>query len=134
VIVADVNLLAYLLIDGEFTELAEKAYARDRRWVAPRSHRFELLNVMATNVRGGKIDLAQAGILFRRAFRMVSTPWDVESMDVLRLSVESRHATYDCEYIVLARQRRLRVVTHDQKMLEKFPDVAVSIELFSSGK
>jgi predicted nucleic acid-binding protein len=52
-IVADVNLLAYLLIEGEFTEIAERAYARDRRWIAPRSHRFELLNVLATNARAG---------------------------------------------------------------------------------
>src|SRR4051794_20038657 len=53
VIVADVNLLVYLLINGPFTSDAERAFARDRRWIAPQSHRFELLNVLSTNVRAG---------------------------------------------------------------------------------
>jgi predicted nucleic acid-binding protein len=134
VIVADVNLLVYLLIDGPFTEAAEAAYRRDRRWVAPRSHRFELLNVLATNVRAGVVTLDQADEAWREAFRLVSTPWDADQVDVLKLSVESRIATYECEYVVLARQRHLRVVNQDGRMLEHFPDTAVSIADFASGK
>ena len=133
-IVADVNLLVYLLVDGDFTAAAEQAYRRDRRWVAPRAHRFELLNVLATHVRAGSVPLDDADALWRRAFRLVSTPWDVEPMDVLRLSVQSRTATYDCEYVVLARQRRLKVVTNDGGMLARFPDVAVSIADFAAGR
>jgi predicted nucleic acid-binding protein len=135
VIVADVNLLVYLLISGPFTSDAERAFARDRRWIAPRSHRFELLNVLSTNVRAGTIKLDQADVLWRKAFRLVVLPTtDVEPMDVLKLSVNSKVATYDCEYVVLARLRRLKLVTNDGGILRAFPDVAVSIGDFAAGK
>ena len=34
-IVADTNLIAYLLINGEHTHLAEKIFQKDADWVAP---------------------------------------------------------------------------------------------------
>ena len=133
-IVADVNLLVYLLIDGEFTPLAERALRRDRRWVAPRSHRAELLNVLATTVRAGVIRAGAFAPIWRRAYRTVATPADPDPFDVFQLSVESRIATYDCEYVAIARQRRLRLVTNDRPMRRAFPDVAVSLEDFAAGK
>lgn len=133
-IVADVNLLAYLLISGPHTADAERAFARDRRWIAPRSHRFELLNVLSTNIRAGSIKLEQADALWRKAFRLVSTPTEVDPMDVLKLSVDSKVATYDCEYVVLARMKRLKLVTNDGGILRAFPDVAVRIEDFAADE
>ena len=128
------NLLAYPLIEGEFTAAAEQAYRRDRRWVAPRAHRFELLNILATNVRAGVVSVAQAEVAWLRVFRLVSTSCDAAPMDVLRLSVQAQTATYDCEYVALAGERRLRVVTNDGGMLRRFPDVAVSIVDFAAGQ
>lgn len=133
-IVADVNLLVYLLIDGEFTEAAERCRLRDRRWIAPRSHRFEFLNVLATNVRAGVIERNNVDELWKRAFRLMVTAQDVDPMNILDLSVASKIATYDCEYVALARDRRLRLVTNDRKVLETFEDVAVSIEDFADGR
>jgi predicted nucleic acid-binding protein len=52
----------------------------------------------------------------------------------VRLSVETKIATYDCEFVVLARRLKLRLVTKDKALLRAFPDVAVSIEDFASGK
>lgn len=134
-IIADVNLLAYLLIEGEFTESAERAFARDRRWIAPAHHRTEFLNLLATNVRAKVITSATAEVLWKQSFKLVaSPPTPVDPMDVLRLSIASRVATYDCEYVVLARLRRLRLVTNDGGVLRNFPDVAVSIADFADGK
>jgi len=134
VIVADVNLLVYLLVSGEFTLLAERALRRDRRWIAPRSHRAELPNVLATNVRAGVVRIETFDSLWRRAYRTVATPADSDPAEVLRLSVESRIATYDCEYVAMARQRRLRLVTNDGPMQRAFPDVAVRLVDFAEGR
>jgi hypothetical protein len=48
VIVADKNLVAYLVIDGEFTEAASSALRADAEWVAPSQPLYELLNVLST--------------------------------------------------------------------------------------
>ena len=133
-IVADVNLLVCLLVHGEFTSLAERALRRDRRWVAPRSHRGELLNVLATNVRAGTVRAETFDSLWRRAYRTVATPADPDPAEVLRLSVESRIATYDCEYVAMARQRRLRLVTNDGPMQRAFPDLATRLVDFAEGR
>ena len=54
-IVADVNLIAYFLIPGEFTVAAEGVRMRDSDWTAPELWATEFLNVLATNVREGCI-------------------------------------------------------------------------------
>jgi predicted nucleic acid-binding protein len=134
VIVADVNLLVYLLVRGLFTAAAERALRRDRRWVAPRSHRSELLNVLATNVRAGFVRADTFDGLWRRAHRTVATPPDPDPSTVLSLSVKSSIATYDCEYVAMARQRHLKFVTNDGPAMRAFPDVAVSLEDFAAGR
>ena len=50
-IVVDVNVLAYLLIPGKFTEAAEQLLAEDSAWVVPRLWRSELRNILATYLR-----------------------------------------------------------------------------------
>lgn len=56
-----------------------------------------------------------------------------DPLDVLTASLTLNLSTYDCEYVVLARMRNLKLVTADKKVLEAVPDLAVSIEDFGSG-
>lgn len=134
-IVADINLLAYLLIRGEHTASAERAYARDRRWIAPPYHRFELLNVLSNNVRLNGMPREHAVVAWHRALRIVpGFAVEPDPMDVFNASVDLKLTTYDCEYVVLARMRKLRLVTADKKVLATVPTLAVSIEDFANGK
>ena len=50
-IVADTNLVAYLLIEGDQTAAARRVWERDRDWILPPLWRSEYLNVLATLVR-----------------------------------------------------------------------------------
>lgn len=102
-IVVDVNVLAYLLIPGKFTEAAEQLLAEDSAWVVPRLWRSELRNILATYLRLNQMDLADAALIFQRATELVGAEeYELETADVLRLNKESKCSAYDCEYVALA--------------------------------
>jgi predicted nucleic acid-binding protein len=131
-IVADTNLIAYLLINGPYTAAAEAAFNRDDAWIAPPVWRHELLNVLATSVREKFLAMSQAQQIWTKSFSFVEEV-PVEPLAVLELAAQSRFATFDCYYIVLARQLGTRVVTADKRLLATFKDAAVSIQDFAAG-
>jgi predicted nucleic acid-binding protein len=133
-IVADTNLVSYLLIPGQFTDLVKEVLKRDKVWVAPPLWQHEFLNVVASSVRANHIALADGELILAEAPVYVRSIDHKRSSDVLRLSVETKIATYDCEFVVLARSLSTFLVTKDKALLRAFPDVAVSIEDFASGK
>jgi predicted nucleic acid-binding protein len=59
-IVVDVNVLAYLWIPGELTDLAEQALARDAQWATSILWRSEFRNILAGYLRRGSIGPAAA--------------------------------------------------------------------------
>jgi predicted nucleic acid-binding protein len=132
-IVADTNLIAYLLIAGPFSDAAQRAFDRDGVWLAPDVWRHELLNVLATSVRNQLLAHEKALEVWAHAPAFVKDA-EVPPLEVLGLSVSSKFATFDCYYVVLARKLATRLVTADKKLLVQFPDVAVSIEDFAAGK
>jgi len=42
-------------------------------------------------------------------------------------------SAYDCEFVALAKDLRLRLVTADKQVLAKFPETAVSLASFAAG-
>ena len=121
-IVVDVNVLAYLLIPGKFTESAERWLEQDPTWAVPRLWRSELRNILASYMRAGQMDLADASVIFQRASELVSSEeYEVETADVLRLSKASQCSAYDCEYVALAEFLDLMLVTADVKLAKAFP-------------
>ena len=121
-IVVDANVLAYLLLPGKHTDSAESLLQADPQWAAPVLWRSELRNVLATYVRVGKLALADAVALHRRASEVVGPDeYEVETLDVLRLSSESGCSAYDCEYVALAEFLDVALVTADAKLLKAFP-------------
>jgi hypothetical protein len=122
VIVIDVNVLAYLLIPGKFTEAAEQLLEEDSAWVVPRLWRSELRNILATYLRLNQMDLADAALIVQRASELVGAEeYELETADVLRLSKESKCSAYDCEYVALAEFLDLVLVTTDSKIAKAFP-------------
>ncbi len=121
-IVVDVNVLAYLLIPGKYTQAAEQQLQKDSIWVVPRLWRSELRNVLASYLRAGQIDLADASVVFQKAEELVGAEeYEVETAHVLRLCVESKCSAYDCEYIALAEYLDVKMLTKDGKLAKAFP-------------
>lgn len=56
-IVVDANVVAYLVIEGERTPLAQAVWDLDPDWRLPPMWRHEILNTLATYARAGGADL-----------------------------------------------------------------------------
>jgi predicted nucleic acid-binding protein len=131
VIVVDTNLLADLLLPGDGAEIAERALARDPAWAAPLLLRSEFRNVLAGWVRRGALTVERAlGVAAQGEAYVRGREYGVPSPDVLELSARSGCTAYDCEFVALAIQLTVPLVTSDRQVLEAFPAVAVSPEAF----
>jgi predicted nucleic acid-binding protein len=56
--------------------------------------------------------------------------YSVSSLDVLRLAAQVRCSAYDCEFVALARDLNIPLVTTDKQILSDFPETAVSLDEF----
>ena len=133
-IVADANLLVYLLVSGPLTPVALRVRAREKIWVVPSLTSHELLNVLARHVARGDIQRDEAARAWRRAFSMVEVSvLRPDPIAILNMAEQSNCSTYDLEYVWLARELDLPLVTADTELLKAYPAIAVSLENFAAG-
>ena len=133
-IVADTNLICYLLLTGQHSPLAEQVLQKDAEWIAPPLWRSEFRNVLALYVRQEILTLNQSVRIFDTALElMIGHEYEVASARVLQLAHESGCSAYDCEFVVLAENLRVPLVTSDAKVLKAFPALALSPQQFCSA-
>ncbi|MCC6242989.1 MAG: type II toxin-antitoxin system VapC family toxin, partial [Gemmatimonadaceae bacterium] len=126
-IVADVNLIAFLLLGGSEQPLAQQVLERDPQWAAPLLWRSEFRSVLAAYMRQRGLGLSDA----RRAYGLADEllagrEYAVPSDRVLELVADSDCSAYDCEYVALARELGIPVVTADRQLLRAFPAFSVN--------
>jgi len=128
-IVADTNLIAYLLIEGEFTQQAERVYETDSDWVAPYLWRSEFRNILALYLKKNYLSLPDAKmIMFQAEDLMRGNEYEIDSESLLNLNYQCSLSAYDCEYVVLAQKLQVNLVTGDRKMLQSFPNLAIALK------
>jgi predicted nucleic acid-binding protein len=132
-IVADTNLIAYFLVKGPHTEDAEAVFEKDRDWVAPLLWRSEFRNVLILSLRQARLTLGDALGFMNRAERLMKGQgYQADSSRVLRLAAESGCSAYDCEFVALAQDLGVPLVTADRALIEKFTPAVVSMKDFCS--
>ncbi len=120
-IVVDSNILAYLYLPGEFTARAEALLEQDPDWAAPLLWRSEFRNILAGYLRRGNLTFdATVAIQQEAEALMQGAEFEVESRQVLELVHTSSCSAYDCEFVALARQLNVKLVTMDKKVLQAF--------------
>ena len=130
-IVVDTNLIAYLLINGEWTQRAEAVKRRDSEWVAPLLWRSEFRNLLSLYIRQEIFDLDHAINVLKSAEEiMQEREHTISSVSVMKLAASSKCSAYDCEFVALAQDLIVPLVTSDQKILTAFPETAVSPDDF----
>ena len=131
-IVVDTNAVAHLLLGGERTESARRAFRKDPEWAAPILWRSEFRSVLSMLMRRQALALADALEAAREAENLLAgREFSVETQMVLELAKESGCTTYDCEFVALAQDLAAPLVTSDREILAAFPTLAVAIEKFA---
>jgi predicted nucleic acid-binding protein len=132
VIVVDSNIICYYALPGVRTAVADRLRARDQQWCVPPLWRSEFRNVVAGQIRRGALDLSAAQELVALTEAMLrDTEFAVDSSAVLARAAESGCTAYDCEYVVLAEDLGVPLVTSDKQVLSAFPDRAVAPEQYA---
>ena len=129
-IVTDTNLIVHLTVRGEFSALAEAVYAADAAWIAPLLWRSEYRNTLMKYVQHRGMTIGSALLSMRSAEEAVEHSYDVSSEKVLELAMQSKCSAYDCEYVALAMDSGMPLVTTDKQVLRAFPKIAVSMGKF----
>lgn len=133
-IVADVNLLAYLLLGGADSELAQQVLERDPTWAAPVLWRSEFRNILAAYMRQRGLEIRDAWQAHELAEGLLGAhEYTLGGARVLQLVAASPCCAYDCEYVALAEELQVPLVTSDRQVLRHFPQVAVSPRDFVRG-
>jgi predicted nucleic acid-binding protein len=123
-IVVDTNVLAYLWLPGERTAAAESLLKKDPDWNAPVLWRSEFRNVLAGCLRREDVNLETALRIVEGAEgQMRGREFSVPSAQVLARVGESDCSAYDCEFVVLAEELGVALVTSDEKLLKSFPSI-----------
>jgi predicted nucleic acid-binding protein len=126
VIVVDTNLIAYLLLGGTSTPAARAVFVRDPEWAAPLLWRSEFRSILAGYLRRRELGIDDAVLVQRKAEDVLAGREHlVPSERVLRLVAASTCSAYDCEFVALAVQLTVPLVTSDRAVLRAFPSVAV---------
>lgn len=134
-IVADNSLLVYFWLPGSFAELAEAAKDRDKVWASPILWRSEFRNVLAGYLRRKVLTEAEANAAYLNAQKDLGAhEYSVPAERIIKLVLASDCSAYDCEYVALAMDLDVPLVTTDKQILRAFPKIAVALEQFAKRK
>ena len=130
-IVVDTNVIASLWVPNDADEMAYKILEKDADWIAPLLWRSEFRNVLAIYLRADILNLSIALQAIEEAEQLMgSKQFEVNSTQVLSLVSDSSCSSYDCEFVALADDLDVKLVTFDKKILKEFPEMGVSPEDF----
>jgi predicted nucleic acid-binding protein len=135
VIVAGHSVLVSFWLPGAFTRLAEAAKARDDVWAAPVLWRAEFRSVLAACLRQGLLTETEANAAFLNAQKDLGEhEYSVPTEHILKLVAASHCAAGECEYVALAQDLGVPLVTTDPQVIREFPKIAVSLENFAKKR
>jgi predicted nucleic acid-binding protein len=130
-IVVDTNVIAQFLLPSPRSSSCERVHEIDPHWITPRLWVSDFRNVLILYVRNKIISYDKAVEILQFAERLfVDTTFDAKSSDIMKNSMKSTCSAYDLEFVSLAIELGVTLVTMDKQILRQFPSVAVRPEDF----
>lgn len=130
-IVVDAQVLVYATLPSADSDLVTRLAERDPGWHAPVLWQSEFLNACAAYLRSGRASGADCLSAFASAEWLIGgRQHGPVVLDVLAVVETTRLSAYDAEYVALARQLGLQLVTFDRQVLSEAPGIAIHPEAF----
>ena len=130
-IVVDTNVIAYFWINGANTKFTENLLKKDSNWIAPFLWRSEFRNVLAGYLRKNLLTLDKTLRLMSAAEEQLNNNEYLVTSDlVMNLVSLSSCSAYDCEFVALAKDFNINLVTSDRKIVKEFPSIAIPLKCF----
>ena len=130
-IVADTNLILYLYISSDLSSVALQVLQKDSYWITPPLWQSEFRNALAGYMRRG-MSLEMAQEIMKDVLQVMEERQVIPNSNrVLALAATGSCTAYDCEFVALAEQLNIPLVTADKQLIKAFPDIAVSLEDFA---
>jgi predicted nucleic acid-binding protein len=127
-IVVDTNVLAYFFLPYEFSAAADALFKRDPDWAAPILWRSEFRNLLGGELRRKNLSFDEiVKVQAEAEALLVGHEHEVDSRHVLELVRDSNCTAYDCEFVALALQLGVKLVTMDAKLVKAFPQHTKSL-------
>lgn len=125
-IVVDANLIGNLFIQSDHSLLAIQVFEKDPDWYAPLLWQSEVRSIVTSYFRHQLLPLDEAFRVMDEAHHlMMKHERIISSTLVLELVESSICSSYNCEYVALAKEMDLTLVTFDKQVVRTFPRVAI---------
>lgn len=132
-IVVDTNVIASLWLPNDMDEWVYMVLKKDSDWMAPLLWRSEFRNVLSIYLRKNILELPVVLQAIEEAEQlMVANEFEVNSTQVMSLVSDSSCSAYDCEFVALADDLNVQLVTFDKKIIREFPSIAISPKEFTN--
>ncbi|MGH8126852.1 MAG: type II toxin-antitoxin system VapC family toxin [Gammaproteobacteria bacterium] len=128
-IVVDTNIIAYAWLKSAQNRDALLLLEREPEWHAPLLWRSEFRNVLLGEVHRKRLDRPVAAEVMHSAERWLSDCEHLPGSErVFQLALESGCTAYNCEFVAVAEQLDVPLVTADRALLKAFPQRAQTLE------
>ncbi len=124
-IVVDTNIIAHFWLPSDHSQLCDQVFEQDPEWIAPVLWVSEFRSVVSIYLRKQLIDLSKALQISEKAQELMKDrQFHVHSSQVLDFVNKSNCSSYDCEFVSLAHDMSVPLITLDKKVLHSFPEIA----------
>ena len=128
-IVVDSHIIAYLLLPGENTGLAEKLYRENPHWIAPQNWKVEFLDILRRyeeESKSGVLNSHQVLILAEKL--MEKGTYDVSLDRALSMARRVKDSITAGFYLALAEDRKTHFYTFREDFIYASPGLAIRPE------
>jgi predicted nucleic acid-binding protein len=125
-IVTDTNILTSLFFPATSSAVVEKLQKKTEDWIVPPIWRSEFIDVAAAYFRKGIISYDQALEAVSQAAKILEdAEMEPDILITMSMIKNSKCTPYDCQFVALAFQMNVRLLTLDPQILIEFPAIAI---------